>query len=231
MRELRDRGLLHDDVTTVVGQGLDPYVVAPAVSGDATVLRPGCTPFSADGGLRVVSGNLGEAIVKTSAVAVQDRVVEAPARVFDDQQQVLEAFSRRELDRDVVVVLRNQGPRANGMPELHLLTPSLTVLGKRGHKVALVTDGRMSGASGKVLAAIHVTPEAAAGGPLALVQDGDVVRVDATSGSLELLVDAAALATRTPDVVEQAATGYGRDLFAPFRQLALPANAGGGVLA
>ena len=230
MRELRDRGLLHDDVTTVVGEGLEPYVQAPLMSADISVLRPGCAPFSADGGLRLVTGNLGEAIVKTSSVPVEGRIVEAPARVFSDQQQVLEAFSRRELDRDVVVVLRHQGPRANGMPELHLLTPSLTVLAKRGHAVALVTDGRMSGASGRVLAAIHVTPEASAGGPLALVEDGDVVRVDALTGSLSLLVDPDVLATRTPDVVEQARTGSGRDLFGPFRQLALPANEGGGVL-
>jgi phosphogluconate dehydratase len=229
MRELRDRGLLHDDVTTVVGSGLDPYVQAPPVSADASVLRPACTPFSPDGGLRVLSGNLGEAVVKTSAV--EDRVVEAPARVFSDQQQVLDAFSRRELDRDVVVVLRHQGPRANGMPELHLLTPSLTVLSKRGHAVALVTDGRMSGASGRVLAAIHVTPEASVGGPLALVRDGDLVRVDAEASRLELLVDPDLLAARTPDVVEQSWTGFGRDLFGPLRALAAPASAGGGVLA
>lgn len=231
MRELRDRGLLHNDVTTVLGEGLDPYVAGPAPSGDLSVLRPACEPFSTDGGLRLVTGNLGEAIVKTSAVAVENRLVEAPARVFSDQHQVLEAFSRRELDCDVVVVLRNQGPRANGMPELHLLTPSLTVLAKRGHAVALVTDGRMSGASGRVLAAIHVTPEAATGGPLALVEDGDLVRVDARSGTLQLLVDPATLAARTPDVVEQAWTGSGRDLFAPLRSHAMPANAGGGVLA
>jgi phosphogluconate dehydratase len=244
VRELRDRGLLHDDVTTVVGKGLEPYTKtpslwedtatwapAPEVTGDASVLRPACTPFAADGGLRVLTGNLGEAVVKTSAVPVDERVVEAPARVFSSQEQVLQAFSDRELDRDVVVVLRQQGPRANGMPELHLLTPSLTLLLKRGHKVALVTDGRMSGASGRVLAALHVTPEAALGGPLSLVRDGDPVRVDALTGSLELLVDPAELATRDPDVLEQAWTGSGRDLFAPLRALAAPANAGGGVLA
>jgi phosphogluconate dehydratase len=241
VRELRDRGLLHDDVTTVVGEGLEAYTLsaqlrdgelewAPtrAESGDLKVLRPGCDPFAADGGLRVVTGNLGEAIVKTSAV--EQRVVEAPARVFHDQQQVLEAFSRRELDCDVVVVLRHQGPRANGMPELHLLTPSLTVLGKRGHAVALVTDGRMSGASGSVLAAIHVTPEASAGGPLAKVRDGDLLRVDAASGRLDVLVDAAELASRPVAVVDGDWTGSGRDLFAPLRHLATPANAGGGVL-
>jgi phosphogluconate dehydratase len=231
MRELRDGGLLHDEVTTVVGDGLDAYVDAPASSRDVSVLRPGCAPFAPDGGLRVVRGNLGEAVVKTSAIAADARVVEAPARVFDDQHAVLEAFSARELDRDVVVVLRNQGPRANGMPELHLLTPSLAVLAKRGHAVALVTDGRMSGASGSVLAAIHVTPEAASGGPLALVRDGDVVRVDATEGALELLVDPEVLATRATANVEPSWTGYGRDLFAPLRQLALAANEGGGVLA
>jgi phosphogluconate dehydratase len=232
VRELRDRGLLHDDVVTVVGDGLDAYAApATVVSGDPSVLRPACTPFAADGGLRLVRGNLGEAVVKTSSVRLEDRVVTAPARVFDDQQQVLEAFSRRELDRDVVVVVRNQGPRANGMPELHQLTPSLTVLAKRGHRVALVTDGRMSGASGRVLAAIHVTPESASGGPLARVQDGDLITVDATTGVLELQVADAVLTERRPSEGEQSWTGYGRDLFAPLRAVAAPATAGGGVLA
>jgi phosphogluconate dehydratase len=239
VRELLELGLLHEDVTTVVGTGLSPYTEtpviagdlltwepAPATTGDGTVLRPGADPFSADGGLRVLTGNLGEAVVKTSAVA--HRVVEAPAALFSTQEDVLAAFSRRELDRDVVVVLRHQGPRANGMPELHALTPSLTVLQRRGFQVALVTDGRMSGASGQVLAAIHVTPEAAVGGPLAKVRDGDLVRVDAESGSLDVLVDD--LEQREPELAHQDWTGTGRELFAALKQIARPASAGGGVL-
>jgi phosphogluconate dehydratase len=245
IRELRELGLLHDDVTTVVGKSLDPYVERPAIAGDllewqpvgaassdASVLRAGPDPFSPDGGLRLLAGNLGRGVVKVSAVPVEGRVVEAPAAVFATQQECLEAFSRRELDRDVVVVLRHQGPRANGMPELHQLTPSLTVLARRGHRVALVTDGRMSGASGQVLAALHVTPEAAHGGPLAKVRDGDVVRVDAVAGRLDLLVGDGELASRVavegpPD---EEWTGTGRELFTSLRKLAMPASAGGGVL-
>jgi phosphogluconate dehydratase len=243
VRELLHAGLLHDDVTTVVGKGLDAYAEtpviaggslswqpAPALSGDAAVLRPADDPFSPDGGLRVLTGNLGEAVVKTSAVPADGRVVEAPAAVFNTQEECLAAFSRRELDRDVVVVLRHQGPRANGMPELHALTPSLTVLLRRGFRVALVTDGRMSGASGQVLAAIHVTPEAAQGGPLARLQDGDLLRVDAVAGRLEVLVDEAELASRVDDVADTTWTGSGRELFAALKQIARPASAGGGVL-
>jgi phosphogluconate dehydratase len=239
VRELLDLGLLHDDVTTVVGEGLSAYTTRPVLvrdelawapalvlSGDSAVLRPGATPFSPDGGLRVLTGNLGQAVVKTSAVAI--RVVQAPAAVFSCQEDVLAAFSRRELDRDVVVVLRHQGPRANGMPELHALTPSLTVLQRRGFQVALVTDGRMSGASGQVLAAIHVTPEAAAGGALARVRDGDVVRIDAVEGTLEVLTDE--LDQREPDLAATTWTGTGRELFAALKQIARPASAGGGVL-
>jgi len=242
VRELRELGLLHDDVTTVVGKGLDDYtrkavlapdltwVPAPDDSRDKSVLRGGADPFLPDGGLRLVTGNLGQAIVKVSAVAEGGRVVEAPAAVFDDQDAVLEAFSRRELDRDVVVVLRHQGPRANGMPELHKLTPSLGVLQRRGFQVALVTDGRMSGASGQVLAAIHVTPEAADGGPLSRVETGDVVRVDADSGVLQVLVAPSQLEARRPSAPTVEWTGTGRELFASLKEIARPASAGGGVL-
>jgi len=245
IRELRGLGLLHDDVTTVVGKGLDPYAETPVIAGDQlawqpvgltssddTVLRTGADPFSPDGGLRLLTGNLGQAVVKVSAVPVAGRVVEAPAAVFENQDECLAAFSRRELDRDVVVVLRHQGPRANGMPELHKLTPSLTVLARRGHKVALVTDGRMSGASGQVLAALHVTPEAAQAGVLARVRDGDLVRVDAIAGRLELVVEEAELAGRelSTGPAEDAWTGTGRELFASLRRIAMPASAGGGVL-
>ncbi|MFD0803486.1 phosphogluconate dehydratase, partial [Streptomonospora algeriensis] len=190
--QLLDHGLLHEDVATVAGPGLARYRRRPVLgddgltwgegpeeSADTTVLRSADDPFSADGGLRMVRGNLGRAVVKVSAVESENHVVEAPARVLDSQAQLQEAFSAGELAHDVVAVVRFQGPRANGMPELHKLTPTLGVLQDRGHKVALVTDGRMSGASGKVPAAIHVSPEAAAGGPLARVRDGDLVRVDA----------------------------------------------------
>ena len=201
IRELLGAGLLHADVNTVVGAGLaayaeEPVLVdgelrwqpAPELSGDLSVLRPVANPFSADGGLKLLRGNLGRAVIKTSAVADEHRIVEAPALVFDDQAQVAAAFAAGTLDRDVVVVVRFQGPRANGMPELHALTPPLAVLQKRGRRVALVTDGRMSGASGSVPAAIHVCPECLHGGPLARVRDGDIIRLDSIAGTLEAQV-------------------------------------------
>ena len=232
--ELLDAGLLHPDVATVAGEGLDAYRREPVLDGsalayrpgpsrsaDTDVLRPAAEPFAPDGGLRMLAGNLGRAVMKVSAVAEAHRVVEAPAVVFDDQHEFLAAFGRGELHRDFVAVVRYQGPSANGMPELHALIPALGALQDRGHRVALVTDGRMSGASGKVPAAIHLTPEAAAGGPLARVQDGDVLRVDAGSGLLSLLVDAAELEARAvkgaaPD--DAAWAGTGRELFASFRR-------------
>jgi phosphogluconate dehydratase len=241
IRELLDAGLLHEDVRTVAGPGLRRYTEepwldggrlawrpAPAASGDTGVLRPLAEPFQHDGGLKLMQGNLGRAIFKASAVKPQHRVVEAPARVFGDQHALIAAFKAGELNRDVVVVVRFQGPRANGMPELHQLTPSLSVLQDRGHRVALVTDGRMSGASGKVPAAIHVTPEAAAGGPLARLRDGDLLRVDGVAGVLEARVDPAEWAGRTAAVAEPdvAAYGYGRELFATHRSLARGAEEG-----
>ena len=232
IRELLDEGLLHDDVVTVAGRGLRRYtteprleagnltwVPGPAGSLDRAVLASADAPFSADGGLKLLSGNLGRAIIKTSAVKPEHRIVEAPARVFDDQDDVLAAFKRGELHRDFVAVLRFQGPRANGMPELHKLTPALGVLQDQGFKVALVTDGRMSGASGKIPAAIHVTPECLAQGPLALVRDGDLIRVDAEAGVLEALVDAAQWQQReaaAPDLSHNQ-HGCGRELFAAAR--------------
>jgi phosphogluconate dehydratase len=241
---LLDAGLLHADVLTLAGPGLDRYRVtprlgdagalvwddAPSVSGDLDVLRPASAPFAPDGGLRVLRGSLGHAVVKVSAVEPEHRVVEAPARVFADQTAVLEAFSRRELDRDVVVVVREQGPSANGMPELHQLTPSLTVLQRRGHRVALVTDGRMSGASGAVPAAIHVTPEAVHGGPIARVRDGDVVRLDCTTGQLDVLVDVEELAAREPALSSgQSERGTGRELFGVMRRTVGAADRGAHV--
>jgi phosphogluconate dehydratase len=209
VRELLDAGLLHEDVLTVAGRGLRAYAQEPVLDGetlrwreaaadslDPDVLRPAAQPFQADGGLRLLQGNLGRAVFKASAVKPEHRAVTAPAAVFDSQADMLAAFKAGTLARDVVVVVRFQGPRANGMPELHQLTPSLAVLQDQGHKVALVTDGRMSGASGKVPAAIHVTPEAKDGGALCRVRDGDLIRLDAHAGTLEIKVDPAELAAR-----------------------------------
>ncbi len=200
---------------------------APETSGDDTMLRPAATPFLPDGGMRLVQGNLGRATFKTSAVDQSRWTIEAPARVFDTQEAVQAAFKAGELDRDVVVVVRFQGPRANGMPELHKLTPPLGVLQDRGHKVALVTDGRMSGASGKVPAAIHVTPEALGGGPLALLQDGDVIRLCGHDGGLEVLAD---LSERTPAPTPAQTEGMGRELFAMMRANADGAEQGASAM-
>ena len=231
VRTLLEAGLLHEDVMTLAGPGLHhqafrpvladgglAYEEAPAASGDPAVLRPASDPFEADGGLRVLHGALGTAVIKVSAVAPENRVIEAPVRVFSDQAGFLAAFSRRELDRDIVVVVRDQGPSSNGMPELHSLTPSLGVLQKRGYRVALVTDGRMSGASGAIPAAIHVTPESVHGGPISRLHDGDLVRVDAVNGRLEVLVDPQVWAAREPaPPSHQDQVGTGRELFAALR--------------
>jgi phosphogluconate dehydratase len=241
--ELLDAGLLHGDVRTVAGEGgLHRYRQAPHLrvdgsvewrdtprpSGDSTVLATAAAPFSTDGGLKLLTGNLGRSIVKTSAVKSEHRVVRAPALVFDTQESVMAAFDRGELARDFVAVVRFQGPRANGMPELHKLTPLLSVLQDQGFRVALVTDGRMSGASGKVLAAIHVTPECLADGPLARVQDGDVILLDAERGVLEVEVPVHEWDTRRmvmPDLRGNHRT-VGRALFASFRAHALGAEQG-----
>jgi len=198
IRELLDAGLLHEDVSTVWGPGLRNYAVearlsedgnviripAPEQSGNEKVLVPVSRAFQPTGGLRLLTGNLGNAIIKVSAVKPQHRIIEAPAMVFHTQEELQQAFKEGRMNRDVVAVVRYQGPKANGMPELHKLTPALGVLQDRGYRVALVTDGRMSGASGKVPAAIHVTPEALDGGPIAKIRDGDIVRVDAGTGRL-----------------------------------------------
>ncbi|QWF77643.1 phosphogluconate dehydratase [Amycolatopsis sp. CA-230715] len=242
---LLDAGLLHPDVRTVAGTGLHRYRAEPVLrqgklgwrevetrSLDESVLRPVSNPFAPDGGLRMLTGNLGSAVLKVSAVAPEHRVVRAPARVFTTQEGFDRAFKAGELDRDVVVVIRDQGPRANGMPELHGLTPALGVLMDRGHRVALVTDGRMSGASGKIPAAIQLTPEAAAGGPVARVRDGDLVQLDATTGELDVLVSATELASRelVDGPPEEASwTGTGRELFAALRRAVGPADQGASV--
>ncbi len=244
-RELIDAGLLHADAMTISSGALGAYVQepclagealewrdAPAVSADESVLRGVAAPFSADGGLRVLNGGLGRAVVKVSAVAEGQRAIEARALVFDSQAEVQAAFKQGGLDKDCVVVVRGQGPRANGMPELHKLMPLMGALQDRGFKVALVTDGRMSGASGKVLAAIHVTPEAAEGGPLAKLREGDLVRIDANAGELDVVapVDWSA---RAPSQLELSgnARGGGRELFSLFRSHAASAERGGGVFA
>ncbi|TCK22902.1 phosphogluconate dehydratase [Pseudonocardia endophytica] len=243
IRELLGAGLLHEDVVTVDGPGLSRYTREPFLSDgelvwregpgeslDKTVLRGVSDPFAPDGGLRVLDGNLGRAVVKTSAVEPDHRIVEAPARVFDDQAALLSAFEGGSLDGDMVAVVRYQGPRANGMPELHKLTPALGVLQDRGHRVAVVTDGRMSGASGKVPAALHVTPEAAQGGPLARVRDGDVIRLDTLTGTVSLLVDADEFDGRpVPSAPSTATAGTGRELFAAFRDAVGPADRGAAV--
>ncbi|SFL64630.1 phosphogluconate dehydratase [Rugamonas rubra] len=243
IRELLDAGLLHDDVTTILGKGLrahcaEPFLGeggkgvvwrdAPLESGDEKVLRKASAPFAPDGGMILVKGNLGRAVMKVSAVKPEHRSVEAPALVFNSQEAFMAAYKAGKLERDFVAVLRFQGPRANGMPELHALTPALANLQDAGRRVALVTDGRMSGASGKVPAAIHVSPEILAGGPLGLVRDGDIIRLDAASGTLEALVPsevwhARALATAdlSPNNV-----GMGRELFAMFRNSVSAAEQG-----
>jgi phosphogluconate dehydratase len=245
IRELIRSGLLHQDTITVMGPGLEAYTQepwlspeglqwrpAPEQSGDREVLRPITDPFGADGGLKVLRGNLGRAVIKTSAVQPQHRVVEAPARVFNDQEDVIKAFKAGELSRDCVVVVRYQGPRANGMPELHQLTPTLTSLQSKGFKVALVTDGRMSGASGAVPAAIHITPECLAGGPLEKIQDGDIIHLDSYTGVLEARVPDEVLRKREvprPDLSRND-NGMGRELFATFRAAAGDAEAGAASL-
>jgi phosphogluconate dehydratase len=247
IRELLDAGLLHEDVKTIMGgQSLRAYTQAatpsgdgvqfqpaPAVSGDETVLRPAARPFSAEGGMALLTGNLGRAVIKTSAVKPEHRVVEAPARIFTSQEALLAAFKAGSLHGDMVAVVLFQGPRANGMPELHKLTPSLGVLQDLGFKVALVTDGRMSGASGKVPAAIHVSPESLAGGALAKLRDGDIIRLDADHGVLEAKVPEAEWQARVPLTQDLTTSHYGtgREMFTNFRRTVSTAEEGATVLA
>jgi phosphogluconate dehydratase len=253
IRELLDSGCLHPDVATVAAGGIRAYTTIPALadrdaadaglgaalrwqslpadSSDCTVVRPAARPFGDHGGLSLLRGNLGRAVIKTSAVPADRLRIEAPARVFESQEALHQAFAAGELDRDVVVVVRFQGPQANGMPELHKLTPPLGVLQGKGFRVALVTDGRMSGASGKVPAAIHLSPEALAGGPLARLRDGDVVRLDAEAGTLETLVPAdewaaRPIATLSPEQAASNAHDLGRDLFGGMRRTVRSAEEG-----
>ena len=241
--ELLEAGLLHPDTKTVMGDGLAQYTREPKIIGgrlawyegqgstlNDRILRPARAPFQPEGGLKQLSGNLGRGVIKISAVAPERHVIEAPARIFHDQDAVKRAFKAGEFTTDTIVVDRFQGPRANGMPELHSLTPTLAVLQDRGLRVALVTDGRMSGASGKVPAAIHISPEAADGGPLARLRDGDLIRLDADAGTLDVL--APDFATRAPVTADLSANaqGSGRELFEVFRRTVGPSTAGAGVV-
>ncbi len=242
IRELLGAGLLHEDVSTIMGTGLSGYTRearlgpsgeliyadAARASHDEKVLRGCAEPFQPTGGLNVLSGNLGLSVIKTSSIPTDRHVIEAPARVFHSQEELQAAFKAGSLNGDVVAVVRFQGPRANGMPELHRLTPPLAVLQDRGFRVALVTDGRMSGASGKVPAAIHVTPEAADGGAIALIRDGDMIRLDAERGTLDVLAD---LSLREPATADLAANrdGTGRDLFEVFRATTGGADRGASI--
>ncbi len=246
IKQLLREGLLHDDVRTVFGQGLEAYTIEPKLaengavmreaaadeSGDPKVLTTIDRPFQPNGGLKMLEGNIGSAVIKISAVKPDRHVIEAPALVFHDQHELQAAFKEGKLERDFVAVVRFQGPRANGMPELHRLTPVLGVLQDRGFRVALLTDGRMSGASGKVPAAIHVTPEAVDGGPIARIRDGDMIRIDAEAGTIEVLVGADELFRRPPATADLTANefGLGRELFSAFRRIAGPADQGASVL-
>jgi len=242
IRELLDAGLVHEDVLTVAGPGLRRYTEhpvledenlvwkpAPETSRDENIVRPAANPFASEGGLKLLEGNIGRAVIKVSAVKEEHQIITAPAIVFDSQEDFLARFEAGNLDRDFVAVLRFQGPRANGMPELHKLTPALGSLQDRGFKIALVTDGRMSGASGKVPAAIHVSPEAALGGAIGFIQDGDMITLNAVTGTLETPLQTRSTPAQTPS--KRASTpvptfGMGRELFAGFRQLAGPAEEG-----
>ena len=244
--QLLDAGLLHADVKTIFGTGMDGYTQIPQrnedgalhwlpvskQSGNRGVLRGIDEPFRADGGLRMLQGNLGRAVIKVSSVPDDRLLIEAPAIVFQDQDELPAAFKRGELNRDFVAVVRFQGPQANGMPELHKLTPTLALLQDRGHRIALLTDGRMSGASGRVPAAIHVTPEAVAGGNIAKIRNGDMIRLDAVNGHLDVLMEAHELDARLPHTADLSAqhSGMGRELFGLFRQAATTADLGAGVL-
>ena len=236
--DMLDNGLMHEDVNTILGAGLrrfckEPHISndklvwrdVPSASLDEEVLRPCSKPFNPEGGLQLVEGNIGRAMVKVSAVASEYHVIEAPAKVFQSQQDFVDAFNNGELEQDFVAILSCQGPRANGMPELHKLTPYLGVLQNRGFKVALVTDGRMSGASGKVLAAIQVTPEALCGGIIAKIKDGDRVRLDAVNGELSVAAEDD-IDAREAVIVEAPQQGMGRELFGAFRDRAGSAETG-----
>ncbi|HEV7694222.1 MAG TPA: dihydroxy-acid dehydratase, partial [Hyphomonadaceae bacterium] len=241
-RELLSVGLLHGDVMTNAGPGMAAYTTEPWLNGgklewrpgaekslDKAILRPVHEPFEVEGGIRLLTGSLGRGVIKISSVPPDRRRIDAPAAVFESQAAFTAAFKAGKLDRDVVAVVRFQGPRANGMPELHSLTPALTALQNKGFKVALVTDGRMSGASGAIPAAIHVCPGADQDSPLARVRDGDRIVLDAEAGTLDVGVDRAELMARARDVMPPAEPGWGRELFDTFRAVAVDPERGGGI--
>jgi phosphogluconate dehydratase len=230
IRELLDAGLMHGDVHTVTGTTLYDFAKHEGGSRNEAVLRPVANPFAADGGIRVIAGNLGRSVVKVAAVAKDQRCITAPAAVFDSQEAVQAAFKAGSLNRDCIVVVRGQGPKACGMPELHKLTPPLSVLQDQGFKVALVTDGRMSGASGKVPAAIHMTPEAYEGGPLAKLRDGDMLELNCETGTLNYVGDSAAFHARANSPLQPHVEGWGRELFGAFRKTVGGAEEGACVL-
>jgi len=242
INSLLDAGLMHEDVKTVAGSGMNLYTFEPELqhggfhyregpkeTHNDKILRPAKDPFAPQGGLVQLNGNIGRAVIKISAVAPERHIIQAPVRIFHEQHDVKAAFNAGELTQDTIIVVRFQGPKSNGMPELHSLTPTLAVLQDRGLKVALVTDGRMSGASGKVPAAIHCAPEAADGGPISLLRDGDILRLDASNSTLECLSD---LTGRTPAEADLTGngTGVGRELFEMFRNTVGPATEGAGVV-
>ncbi|SFL35397.1 phosphogluconate dehydratase [Shimia haliotis] len=242
IRELLGAGYLHPDTKTVTGQGLGSYIMEPFLENGALtwregtseslneqIIRPASKPFQETGGLARLTGNLGTGVMKVSAVAEENRVIEAPARIFHNQDEAKDAFKNGELTEDVVIVVRFQGPKANGMPELHSMTPFLSIMQGRGQKVALVTDGRMSGASGKIPSAIHVVPEALDGGPIAKLRDGDIVRVDATTGTLEVLTDGALQRDAVTADLSAYQHGTGRELFGLFRNNVTSADTGATV--
>jgi len=231
IKTLLDHGLLHEDVMTIMGQGLRKFTKESKiregkinfengtdVSLNLNVIRSAEDPFSKDGGIKILKGNIGRSVVKTAAVDPENRIVEAPAIVFHEQSDLITAFKNDELNKDFIAVVPFQGPKQNGMPELHNLTPSLTILQKRGHKVGLITDGRMSGASGKVPAAIHLTPEAIEGGPIAKIRTGDIIRIDCENGTLELF-DFNSISKRSPTIIQRKNnTSLGRGLFEMARK-------------
>ena len=231
IKTLLDHGLLHEDVMTIMGQGLRKFTKESKiregkinfengidVSLNLNVIRSAEDPFSKDGGIKILKGNIGRSVVKTAAVDPENRIVEAPAIVFHEQSDLITAFENDELNKDFIAVVPFQGPKQNGMPELHNLTPSLTILQKRGHKVGLITDGRMSGASGKVPAAIHLTPEAIEGGPISKIRTGDMIRIDCENGTLELF-DFNSISKRSPTIIQRKNnTSLGRGLFEMARK-------------
>jgi phosphogluconate dehydratase len=244
IRELLDLGCMYSDVTTVVKDGISSYTKIPNVkkdqlswspapkeSSDETIIRKGDNPFSESGGLKLLKGNIGRSVIKVSAVPEDRHIIEAPAMIFDSQEELLKAFDDGHLEKDFIAVVRFQGPMANGMPELHKLTPPLSVIQNKGYKVAIVTDGRMSGASGKVPAAIHVSPEAAAGGAIGKIKEGDVIRINAVVGSMNVLIDEDTWTERRPAVLSESAKtnnshGIGRELFGNMRKNVLSAEEG-----